>query len=531
MPKNLFKKIVSGVKFHSIITFPKRKPIIFGLIIITLIAGFFIFRSKNTPSSFTTAKVSRINLLREVSATGKVKASESVNLSFEQTGRITYLMLEGAYVSAGQVIATIDDAGLSANFSEAKANLKAREAELSGLQSGTRKEELDIERAKLLSSKQSFDVAKSNLLNEISDDEVKIKDVFNNKLAGLFIKSNNQYDTAFSTDDFVLDNRIKSSRSGLDTIMSSWSSINYGTLSYAELLKTTEDLSSNFDLARSLADDLNTALNSSSVRDARLANSPDYWKAIVATNRLTIIGVVDGFGISRGSFATAFGLYEVGSKQLVLKESGANVNDLKAKEAQVEAAREAVSAAEVRLSKTVLRSPISGVIAKQTGKLWDVSVPSSEVISVISNKRFQIETNIPEADISKVAPGSEASVTLDAYGKDLMFSARIISVNVGETVINNVTTYKTTLEFDQNDERIRSGMTANIDIESGSKAGAIAVPTRSVISENGKKFVKLLVNKKSEKVSVETGFKGSDGMIEIASGVKEGDLVITSEKK
>src|SRR5581483_10901237 len=101
-----------------------------------------------------------------------------------------------------------------------------------------------------------------------------------------------------------------------------------------------------------------------------------------------------------------------------------------------------------------------------------------------SDTKFQIDANIAEADIAKVALGQKATVTLDAYGPDVVFNATVIKIDPAETIVDGVPTYKTTFQFDTPDDRIKSGMTANIDIQGDSHTDVLAVPERAVIDHN-----------------------------------------------
>jgi len=71
-------------------------------------------------------------------------------------------------------------------------------------------------------------------------------------------------------------------------------------------------------------------------------------------------------------------------------------------------------------------------------------------------------------------------------------------------------------------------MTANITIKGEEKNDVIAVPQRAVIQNDNGKFVQVLVGKKVIEKAVTTGLRGSDGNIEISSGLKVGDVVVTS---
>jgi len=181
-----------------------------------------------------------------------------------------------------------------------------------------------------------------------------------------------------------------------------------------------------------------------------------------------------------------------------------------------------------QFQKTIIRSPINGIVTKLDASAGETVTVNTPIVSVISAASFEIETYIPEADISKVKVGNTADVTLDAYGDDVLFQASVITIDIGETMIEGVTTYKTILQFTEEDERVKPGMTANIDILTAERNNVIAIPQRAVSSRNGQKFVKLLGDQgEVEEVVVETGLRGSDGNLEITAGINAGDKIIT----
>ncbi len=189
-------------------------------------------------------------------------------------------------------------------------------------------------------------------------------------------------------------------------------------------------------------------------------------------------------------------------------------------------ARAIVANYEAQLSKTIIRSPLSGVVTAKDVKVGEIVSPSTAAVSVISRAAFETETNIPEADVSKVHVNDEASITLDAYGRDVIFPAKVVSVEPAETIVDGVATYKAKLHFTKEDDRIKSGMTANIIIKGDHRDNVLTVPQRAVIRKDGKKMVRMVVDGAAKEIEVETGLRGSTGEIEIISGIKEDDAVI-----
>jgi len=212
---------------------------------------------------------------------------------------------------------------------------------------------------------------------------------------------------------------------------------------------------------------------------------------------------------------------------LILKQAGATEQQINAQKANIDAAKSNMKKTKAELAKSFVYSPINGVVSKQDAKIGEIVSANIPLISLISKSDFKIEANVPEADIAKIKINDLADVVFDAYGDDIVFQAKVASIEPGETVVEGVATYKVVLMLNKDDERIKQGMTANINILTAFLENVIAVPVRAVIEKNNKKIVKILDenNEVAERV-VKTGVRGSHGNIEIVEGLSVGDRVI-----
>jgi len=217
---------------------------------------------------------------------------------------------------------------------------------------------------------------------------------------------------------------------------------------------------------------------------------------------------------------------------LELDEAGATKEDTEAQAAQVEKAQANVLNYQAQFNKTIIRSPINGLVTKQDAKIGEIVSANAIIVSVISANQFEVESNVPEADIAKLKIGDRASITLDAYGDNVLFDAKVIKIDPAETIIEGVATYKTTLQFNKEDERIKSGMTANIDVSTDKRENVLVIPQRAVITRGLDKFV-LIDNGTAnpDERQIQTGLRGSDGNVEVISGLKDGERIAAIAKQ
>lgn len=218
---------------------------------------------------------------------------------------------------------------------------------------------------------------------------------------------------------------------------------------------------------------------------------------------------------------------QIATQEAQVKQAGANIVSQKASIKQAEAN---VNNYQIQLGKSSIKSPINGVVTKQDAKIGEIISANSPIVSIMSENKFQIEANIAEVDITKIRTNNSAKITLDAYGNDVLFQAKVISIDPAEIIIEGVPTYKVTLLLTEENGQLKSGMTANIDILAQSKENVFAVPQRAIITdETGNKTLQILLDDGSvKKVPVKTGLRGSDGNIEIAEGINEGDKIVIS---
>lgn len=142
------------------------KKAIFILIVIAvigLISVFFIAQNQDT-NIYTTSEVTRGQIVQTVSETGTVKASEEIDLSFLNTGKINKINYKiGDKVNIGAVIAELDYSDLTINRNEAGANLDVARENLNKLRSGATSEEIAIARANVAQAEAVLAAAEKEL--------------------------------------------------------------------------------------------------------------------------------------------------------------------------------------------------------------------------------------------------------------------------------------------------------------------------------------------------------------------------------
>ena len=483
-----------------------KKPVfIVGAVIILIIAGYFYFSRAKKPD-YETIVAQKGTVIQEVSVTGKVKSAENVDLAFEKTGKVAWVNAKvGDKVFIGQTLITLVNGDISAQLDQVKASVAEQQAKLEELKKGTRPEEIQLQQTKV-------DNAQADLIDKIQDAYTKSDDAVRNKVDQIFSnpRTANPRLNYYLNTESVLKTDIEWKRVLVENMLNSWKSS--GDIGAASA-KT------NLDEIKLFLDKTALAVNNASANSNLSQTTLDAWRADISTARTNVNTAIVNLASSESTLA-------VEENQLTLEKAGNTPEQIANQEAKLEQAQANVKNYEAQLTKTVLWAPINGIVAKQDAKKGEIVAADSPIVSIISESQFEIETNVPEADIAKVKVGDSAKVTLDAYGSDVFFDAKVVKIDPGETMIEGVATYKTTLQFSKNDERVKSGMTANIDILTNKLENVINIPQRAVVSRDGDKIAQILDGQNIKEVKVKTGLRGSDGNIEILEGVKEDDKVV-----
>ena len=513
--------------------FLKRPRIAILAIVVVLlgVGGYFLFWKDGEPAR-EIAAAKRMDIRQEVSVTGRVEPIESVDLSFEKSGRVRRVAVAvGERVSPGMILMSLENSDLYANRAEAEADLKVQQAILDEYRRGTRPEEILISEAKVKSAKSSVIDAASNLIDKINDSYTKSDDSVRNKVDQFFLNprgSNPQI--LFLSSDSKLKTTVEQERFSLESELVAWgSSLAVIEADIQKALINAKDRASGI---RMFLD--NTALLLSTLTpSATLSQTTiDGYRADVSTARTNINTALTNLTSAEEKLRSAEDALVVAERELDLLRAGKTAEDIAAQEARVSQAEARVRSAEAEIEKTIIRAPITGIVTEENVDPGEAVTANVVMVRILSASGFKVESFIPEVDIAKVSAGDGATITLDAYGSDILFSARVGLIDPRETIIDGVATYKITFDFVQKDERIRAGMTANIDILTEEKKDVLAIPQRAVKAKNGGKYVDVLESdgKTVTAVQVEAGLKGSDGNIEIISGITEGQSVVVFSK-
>ncbi len=209
----------------------------------------------------------------------------------------------------------------------------------------------------------------------------------------------------------------------------------------------------------------------------------------------------------------------------------------RAAKAQLAAARDGIAVAEAelaqqqaqrrdiewRLSRTEVKAPTAGVIARKTTRVGSMATASGEpMFRIIQDGEIELDGEVTETQLAKIHSGLKAQVTIAGIGA-VEGRVRLVSPEVNrETRLGNVR-----ISLDQND-KLRIGSFARGTIKTSTSRG-LAVPAAAVMynaAQAGQKTVLRVKADTVEQRTITTGLQTPD-WVEVTSGLSEGDLVVS----
>ncbi|MBI3633574.1 MAG: efflux RND transporter periplasmic adaptor subunit [Candidatus Vogelbacteria bacterium] len=500
-----------------------KKVIGIFVVVTAIVGGYFIFH-KNPTYQFIT--VHRGPISESVSITGNTLPIKSVSLAFGDSGIISHAYSDlGNNVYAGQILAELNTSDLLAQLHQAEANVDVQKAKLQGIEGGSRPEDIAASQAAVDKAKQDL----SNFYSSISDTSIdsyaKANDAVQTEIEQFFsngetsnpkltyVTSNSQTETDSDTKRLSVSNSFNKWRGQLEAVdrldKVSLEAFLQDQINYLSTIRQLlNSLSLTLDAAPALSDttvstyktDLSTALNEVNAA----AKNLNVIIQSIASQKITITQL---------------------QAELDLKKAGALPSDITQQQAQVEQAGAGVDAIKAKLDNAQIISPISGVITQFDAKVGQLASPSLPLISVMADQGYEVDAGVSETDIGKIVRGDTVTMTLDAFPNET-FVGSVFYIAPSETNAQGVVTYQIKISFNKFDPRLKSGLTANIHIETSHKNSVLILPQYAILQNNEGTFIETLVGNKSTTSPVVLGIQDQSGNVEVVSGVTEGEKVL-----
>ena len=523
----MYMNVFARIKAY-VLALTKGKIAVAAIAVVVLGVWAYQLHHKGNVTAETLA-VHETEFVEGVSVSGKVVAAKTVDLGFSQSGRIAAVYAKvGSAVKAGSILAQIENGDFRADLLQRQANLEAQQAKLESIKAGKRPEEIAITESIVANDSVSVLQSNQTVFNAVQSAYTVADSAIRTKVDQFISNPRTSNPQLIFISNGQLRSNVESERSLIEKMLVAWQ-LSIANLNMSSGLSVAQ-LDAQTKLSQTLLflSDVSAVLNAGSPGESVTPALLSQYVSDIATARANINTAISVLATAIAAQESATATLEKDQRTLALNRAGATQADIDTQNAAVKAAQADVENAQAQLAKTIVVAPFEGIITAMDAKAGAIVSPNTPQISMISAGTFQIETYIPEVNIVRVKVGAMAAVTLDAYGTQTPFHATVVLIDPAETVRDGVSTYKTTLQFDGPDERIRSGMTANIEIIISRSEHSIVIPSGALFEDGGRKFVQVVLNGKPQAREVTVGSTSSLGKTEIMSGLVDGDVIVLS---
>lgn len=373
--------------------------------------------------------------LRITDISGTVVPIQNVNLSPKTSGRLAKLFVEqGDRVQAGQQIALMENAELQARLAQSQANLSKAQATLAEAQAGSRPEEINQAKARLLQAQARLEAARGGNPQEIEQVKSQIE-AAQSRLALAKLRAD-RYRNLASQGAVSLDRRD-------------------------EALTEERNAQANLQEAqRRLEQQRNTK-----------TPEIDQLEAAVAESRFNVEQLQNGRRpqeISQLKAAVDAAKAEVMSVQVQLQDT-----IIRAPFSGIVAQKYATEGA---------------FVTPTTSASSTASATSTSIVALA--KGLEILAKVPEVDVGQIKPGQSVEIVADAFA-DQVFKGRVQRVAPEAVVEQNVTSFEVRVALLTGQNELRSGMNVKLAFLGESVNNALVIPTVAIVTQEGKTGVLL----------------------------------------
>ena len=513
-----------------------KKKIIWGIIIIVILVliGRAIFGSKSNTSNIQTDTAKKQDLKLTVLTTGQVVSGTDLDLSFTGSGVVKQVKVnEGDVVKAGQILATLDQSSAQASLTTALGGLAQAKANYEKVLAGSSDTQIAVSEAGVTTAQVALQNASTTLANTIAQQNTSVSNAYNTLLNTSItaVPDSGNYDGVvpvitgtyagssqgvYKVSVYQTAGGPKFQTSGLET--------STGGAQVQPVPMGKNGLYIQFPISPTSGDSWTVSIPNT-YANAYTANYNAYQNALQA--QATAVSSAQG---------------QVNSAQSALAQAQANLAqamaaarpaDVDAAQAAITSAEGQVQSAQAAFNNTTLTAPADGTITSVDVKVGELATAQKEVMVLQNVSNLHAEANVSEANIASLAPQQSVDYTFDALGPDRHFSGAVLTVNPASTVISGVVDYLVKASL-PNIPDIKPGMTANMTILVAQKSNVLSIPEQAIISQNGSQYVRVIDDPKKltyHQVQVQTGLSADGGLIEITSGLNEGQQIVTFIKQ
>ena len=365
-----------------------------------------------------------------------------VTVMTEIGGRVAGLAAdEGDTVTAGQPIATLDEAALTSQVKQAQAAVSAAEANLAQVKAGSRVEAIEAAAAALQQSEAEQAGAALTLSNTLK------------------LRDNPQQ----------LDAQLDAARSGVKLAEQT---VSIAQTQLAEARYWRDFYDNDKSKRETLDKQIGIAQKNLEAAQAQLKGAQAQLAALQAM-RSNPVGLQAQVNQASSAYSLTVAGATVAAANLAEVKAGPTPEEIAIADAKVQQAQAQLKLAQAYQSRTQIAAPITGLVTERSAHVGETVQPGAPLFSIVNLDAVDMIVYVPQAELPRVKIGSPVRVYADAYPNDV-FAGEVASIaqqaqfSPRDTQTKDDRTnivFAVKVRLPNGEGRLKAGMTADAEIE------------------------------------------------------------------
>ena len=513
-PNIFFQRTKTFIKVHKI-----WSVIIAALIIIV---GYFTYSkifTGGTTVQYTFGRVTKGDLVVSVSGSGQVSTLSKVSIKPQTTGQtqtlgqiISVKVQNGDTVKAGQVVAILDGKNALQTLNQARSSVVSAEANYNKLIKGLSDADSLSLNNSVTSAQTSLDNAKQNIL-------IKLKSAYTTASNVIYLNTDSFFENPVSTNPLLtidgvnfmnqeLQDSVDQGRYNIGPILNNWREKIKNQTTSDDLTVSLNNALSDLNVIRNYFDDMTMLFGVYSVASNSTGQAAiNSNKTTAASARSSIDSLISDLTSTMQSYnSTIFSLKQA-QDNLAVKQEPPSADDLAVSKASLDNAKANLANAETAYASRIITAPFDGQIGGLSAEVGQ-QVSSSDSLGTLITAEKVINVTLNEVDAAKVSAGNPVTITFDSL-PNLSLTGHVSYIDPLGTVTQGVVSYSVQVKMDEQNDQVKTAMTATVEIITTQHANTLIIPTSAITTTGGKKYVLIADTSSSSALELSENFNMS----------------------
>jgi HlyD family secretion protein len=494
----------------------KPTTIIGVMVFFSVVYMIFGHTTTTSASQYVFGRVQLGDITETISGTGQVTTLSQVDIKPQTVGQaqtlgqiISVSVQNGDFVKAGQVIAILDGKNALQTFNQAKASVESAQANYDNLVNPSDQDLASVQNS-ISNTQTTIANDKENTMLDLRSDLYSVENSVYTNTDPFFADPTDPSPSlsvsgvTFSNQNII--NALSAERPVIAVLLSDWRNELDSISSSSDITTLINDALGRLNTIRTYFDNMTQLFARYAVAaDSSSQSTLNSDKSTAASARSSIDSIIGDLTSSLQSYQSSLTLLAQEQQSLSFKTSPSE-SDVTTAKSQLDNAEANYQNALTNYQSRIITAPFDGQIGGLNAQVGQ-QVSSNDSLGTIITPQKVVNVTLSEVDVSKVAAGASVALTFDAL-PDTTLSGHVVYIDPLGVSSQGVVNYNVRISIDDQNNQVKTGMTATADIVVNSATSTLVVPLSAIKTQGSRKYVLVAVLSTSSEQAMSQGFGG-----------------------